>query len=161
MRWRNITRLGSSSHLPMNLLSLWTSSSQPPALTVASSPRPTFRQFVRFVLSYRDNIIMLNEHWRPQWLHCQVCHVNFDVPGEVILSAKQVFWTQVCSCCSPSFSGKQVFEQSLFLLLSIILCQTGLWTESVLVAFYSFLTNRSLIRVNSCCSFSLLSHNRS
>ncbi len=43
---------------------------------------PTFREFVGFLLSDGGRPVMYNEHWRPQWLCCNVCHTEFKILGE-------------------------------------------------------------------------------
>ncbi len=42
-------------------------------------PRPTFKQFINYVLSL--NVADMNDHWRPQWLHAHICHLRFDLSG--------------------------------------------------------------------------------
>ncbi len=45
-------------------------------------PTVSFRQFVRFLLSSPDSV-HLNKHWLPQWLSCDVCRRQFDLPGRL------------------------------------------------------------------------------
>ena len=47
---------------------------------VVNLPRPTFPQFVAYLL--RIPVEQYNDHWRPYWLHCHVCEQEFDVVGK-------------------------------------------------------------------------------
>jgi len=44
---------------------------------VRRSGRPTFIQFVDYLL--RTEVKEYNDHWRPYWLHCNVCRLDFDL----------------------------------------------------------------------------------
>jgi len=46
-------------------------------------PRPSFAQFARYA-AQRAREGRADDHWRPQWLHCHVCDVDYTVPGESI-----------------------------------------------------------------------------
>ena len=47
---------------------------------LATSP-PTFRQFVQDLLDGGFDKVFSDAHWRPQWLTCAVCGVDYHVPG--------------------------------------------------------------------------------
>jgi len=44
---------------------------------VRKAGRPTFLQFIDYLL--RTKIEEYNDHWRPYWLHCNVCRLDYDV----------------------------------------------------------------------------------
>ena len=48
---------------------------------IASLPRPTFPQFVDYLL--RTRIEEYNDHWLPYWIHCNFCHQKFNMVGKV------------------------------------------------------------------------------
>ena len=42
--------------------------------------RPTFVEFVEYLI--RTPIENYNDHWLPNWIHCQVCTQKYDVIGK-------------------------------------------------------------------------------
>ena len=42
---------------------------------------PTFREFVNFVLD--QPLSKHNPHWRPAYLHCMPCHINYTIIGRL------------------------------------------------------------------------------
>merc|ERR1719400_713039 len=44
---------------------------------VRKTGRPTFVQFIDYLL--RIEVAEYNDHWRPYWLHCNLCRLDFDV----------------------------------------------------------------------------------
>ncbi len=49
--------------------------------------RPSFKQFVSYVLE--QSLGSMDDHWGPQWLHCNLCRWKFQFPGQLF----------VCCCC--------------------------------------------------------------
>merc|ERR1711971_629384 len=47
------------------------------SLMVRKANRPTFIQFIDYLL--RTEVKEYNDHWRPYWLHCNVCRLDYDV----------------------------------------------------------------------------------
>ena len=43
--------------------------------------RPTFVEFVDYLV--RTPIENYNDHWLPNWIHCQVCTQKYDVIGKI------------------------------------------------------------------------------
>jgi hypothetical protein len=43
--------------------------------------RPTFVEFVEYLI--RTPIENYNDHWLPNWIHCQVCTQKYDVIGKI------------------------------------------------------------------------------
>jgi len=43
---------------------------------LAKLPRPSFAQFIDYLL--RTDVKNYNTHWRPYWLHCNLCKLKFD-----------------------------------------------------------------------------------
>ena len=48
--------------------------------------RPTFVEFVEYLI--RTPIEQYNDHWLPNWIHCQICTQNYDIIGEKISKKK-------------------------------------------------------------------------
>jgi len=48
----------------------------------ATSPRPTFSQFVDYLLYGPLPKKKYNMHWVPQWLACDLCKIDYDVIGK-------------------------------------------------------------------------------
>ena len=46
-----------------------------------NSRRPTFREFVEYLL--RERLEEYNDHWLPYWLHCHMCEMEYDVIGKM------------------------------------------------------------------------------
>lgn len=40
-------------------------------------PRPSFVQFIDYLL--RTDVRKYNTHWRPYWIHCNICKIQFDI----------------------------------------------------------------------------------
>ena len=51
------------------------------SLNVVRSRRPSFSEFVDYLL--REEVHNYNDHWRPYWLHCHLCEMEFDVIGKM------------------------------------------------------------------------------
>ena len=43
----------------------------------------TFPEFVDYVLEEWRNKFWCNEHWQPQYMHCDYCEINYDIIGRV------------------------------------------------------------------------------
>lgn len=50
-------------------------------LQVAKHRRPTFSEFVDYLLSV--HVTQFNDHWVPYWLHCHVCEMEYDIIGKM------------------------------------------------------------------------------
>ncbi len=51
--------------------------------------RPTFKQFVTYILGLK-NIASFNDHWIPQWLHCNICQWDYQVPGRTLIEILRI-----------------------------------------------------------------------
>ena len=52
--------------------------------TSFKSGRPTFQEFVKYVLSWpKEKLHTMNVHWKPQYLRCNPCQIKFDFIGKV------------------------------------------------------------------------------
>ena len=70
---------------------------------LTAAPRPTFQQFVDYLLRIKVKLMFdcslcpcynrfpksnhfqvkdYNDHWRPFWIHCQICSNQFDIIGK-------------------------------------------------------------------------------
>ena len=47
---------------------------------IVNLPRPTFRQFVAYLL--KTGVEDYNDHWMPYWLHCHFCGQKYKVVGK-------------------------------------------------------------------------------
>ena len=54
-----------------------------PSIIESKTDRPTFVEFVEYLI--RTPIEMYNDHWLPNWIHCQVCTQNYDIIGKNLL----------------------------------------------------------------------------
>ena len=54
-----------------------------PSIIESKTERPTFVEFVEYLI--RTPIEKYNDHWLPNWIHCQVCTQNYDIIGKNML----------------------------------------------------------------------------
>ena len=51
------------------------------SLAMRQRRRPTFAEFVAYLVDgWAPDY---NDHWLPYWLHCHLCHVEYDVVGKM------------------------------------------------------------------------------
>jgi len=52
-----------------------------PSIIKSMTDRPTFTEFVEYLI--RTPIEHYNDHWLPNWIHCQLCTQNYDIIGHM------------------------------------------------------------------------------
>lgn len=50
-----------------------------PSIIQSKSERPTFQEFVQYLI--RTPVEEYNDHWLPNWIHCQTCTQDYDMIG--------------------------------------------------------------------------------
>ena len=45
-------------------------------------PVVTFPQFVGYLVGHPREVVVGNNHWRPQWLQCEVCTRSYNMSGQ-------------------------------------------------------------------------------